>query len=249
MKNTFYKVAWIAAVSISSLFFIIPAHAVTIPVDANMLLRVINQQRQSNNLPPFRMNATLNIAATSRLTDMQSRNYFGHTSPDGMQPWDFIEQAGYRYKSSGENLAKDYLTADDMVNAWLTSDTHRTNLLSNVFTEIGIASEKINGHAITVALFALPFSTSPSETIVNEPITSQPIVAGVQTTVPSQTDVTPQIDSGLSYKTNASIPDLPPILNNQPSTKTTSPLALISSIILSLGVLALTSWWVLAAMI
>lgn len=39
----------------------------------------------------------------------------------------------------GENLAKGYETAEDVVNAWMESPDHRKNILSNNFTTMAVS--------------------------------------------------------------------------------------------------------------
>jgi hypothetical protein len=86
--------------------------------------------------------------------------YWSHTAPDGEEPWDFIHEAGYSYKTAGENLARDFSSTGEMFDAWMASPTHRENILNGQFQEIGIAvvSGTLSGFQTTlvVQMFGTP---------------------------------------------------------------------------------------------
>ena len=103
------------------------------------LLNVTNQKRQANGLPPLSMNGNLANAASMKAQDMFAKNYWAHISPDGTTPWYFIKTAGYEYLYAGENLARGFTTANEVVDAWMASPSHKANLLSPNYTEIGFA--------------------------------------------------------------------------------------------------------------
>jgi hypothetical protein len=50
-----------------------------------------------------------------------------------------MKEAGYEYQVAGENLARDFGTTPDMMEAWMASPTHRANIVNPKYTEIGIA--------------------------------------------------------------------------------------------------------------
>lgn len=85
---------------------------------------------------------------------MVAKSYWAHFAPDGKTPWDFVRQAGYNFTAAGENLARDFGGVDPMISAWLASPTHRENLLSSNFTEIGVgvAEGVIAGKSTTVVV-------------------------------------------------------------------------------------------------
>ena len=87
-------------------------------------------------------------SALAKALDMKEKDYFEHVSPEGLQPWFFVEQAGYKYKTVGENLAEGYFSAESVHEAWMGSEGHRKNILSGDFNEIGVAVLEIeqDGH-------------------------------------------------------------------------------------------------------
>lgn len=99
----------------------------------------INVERTQAGLPALSTNALLSSAAQAKAADMFARQYWAHTSPEGTEPWWFINQAGYPYTSAGENLARDFMHTEPMVAAWMASPTHRANVLSEKYQETGVA--------------------------------------------------------------------------------------------------------------
>lgn len=108
-------------------------------ISSDDLLVITNQKRQENGLPPLSMNSSLAQAAQRKADDMFAKNYWAHIAPDGTTPWYFIKSSGYEYVYAGENLARGYTTSSDVINAWMASPSHRENMLSPNYKEIGFA--------------------------------------------------------------------------------------------------------------
>jgi len=102
-----------------------------------VLADLTNQERQTQNLPTLTVNSLLNEAAEMKATDMATKGYFAHTSPDGKTPWYWLEQVGYQYQYAGENLAVNFTDSKDVTEAWMASPTHRDNIIKENYTEIG----------------------------------------------------------------------------------------------------------------
>ncbi len=92
----------------------------------------VNAIRIENNLNPLDENTELKNAANIRATEITLN--FSHTRPDGSDWYTVDENIVY-----GENLARGYETAEDVVNAWMESPKHRKNILSNKFTTMAIS--------------------------------------------------------------------------------------------------------------
>jgi hypothetical protein len=103
------------------------------------VIRLTNIEREKRGLQPLREDARLNDAAANKAENMYSENYWAHFSPSGKDPWGFIHQSGYKFSVAGENLAKNFYTPEEVVQAWMESPTHRDNLLSPKYVDIGIA--------------------------------------------------------------------------------------------------------------
>ncbi len=126
------------------------------------LLSSTNSQRTANGVSALSANGLLNSAAQAKANDMVNRNYWSHQTPDGQQPWIFITGAGYQYLSAGENLAYGFMTSSATVTGWMNSPSHRSNLLSGTFTEVGFGIANSadfvgNGpQTVVVAMYAKP---------------------------------------------------------------------------------------------
>lgn len=102
-----------------------------------VLADLTNAERQEQNLKTLTVSPILNQAAQMKATDMATKGYFAHTSPEGKTPWYWLEQAGYKYQYAGENLAINFSDSKDVTNAWMKSFTHRANIVKGNYTEIG----------------------------------------------------------------------------------------------------------------
>ena len=102
------------------------------------LLILTNQQRQSNNLNALTDNSELDQAAANKAADMFNKDYWAHNAPDGTTPWVFIKSAGYNYIYAGENLARGFNSAPDVITAWMNSPEHRANILQAGFRDQGM---------------------------------------------------------------------------------------------------------------
>lgn len=133
-------------------------------ITVDKLYELTNGQRQKNSLPPLQYNTLLEEAAKKKAQDMFAKNYWSHFAPDGTSPWDFINGSGYRYEYAGENLAKNFLFSQGVVDAWMNSPTHRENILKKNYTEVGyaIVNGVMNGEETTlvVQMFGTPLSPS-----------------------------------------------------------------------------------------
>lgn len=103
------------------------------------VVELTNLERSKAGLPNLKINPELSQAAQSKAADMIKRGYWSHNTPDGKEPWIFISQSGYSYLHAGENLARDYSSAESAVSAWMNSGSHRANMLNPNYQDIGVA--------------------------------------------------------------------------------------------------------------
>lgn len=138
----------------------------------NQVLLLTNESRVANGSGALSTNQYLNQAAQLKAEDMVINGYFSHTSPDGRKPWDFINRNLYPYLLVGENLAMNFITADDVHAALMASPSHRKNILNPKYTDIGIfvISGSIDGQEtnVLVEVFAYQNKSLGSQTIVVE---------------------------------------------------------------------------------
>lgn len=120
-------------------FVILPSSNYFAAVFASVLVDQTNGERQTEALNTLKTNPVLERAALMKAQDMASKGYFAHNSPEGKTPWYWFEQVGYNYAAAGENLAVNFVDSKDVTSAWMQSPTHRANIMSGNYTEIGIA--------------------------------------------------------------------------------------------------------------
>jgi hypothetical protein len=163
------------------------------------VIALTNQKRIAAGLNPVEENPILSQAALAKGTDMINKDYWAHVAPDGTQPWSFFINYGYSYRYAGENLARDFSNASSAVDAWMASPTHRDNLLSAKYREIGIGVVEGDLAGVDTTIIVQFFGTKYTDTIPVQPIaevpaatviptqTPAPTVAPTQTPVPTQT--------------------------------------------------------------
>lgn len=127
------------------IFFVSPALASEI--NAENIVKYVNEARAKEGFGNLEISAKLNDVAMAKVMDMVAYHYFAHTSPAGITPWYWFEKNGYNYTYAGENLAINFITAEDQQKAWMNSPTHRKNILNSNYKEIGVAVAvgKVNG--------------------------------------------------------------------------------------------------------
>jgi len=103
------------------------------------LLKYTNEERERDGEAPLRLSPVLSRAAYEKAEHMFEHDYWAHIAPDGTSPWDFVLGVGYDYAYAGENLAKSFNTSEEVVEAWYRSASHRENLLSKNYDEVGFA--------------------------------------------------------------------------------------------------------------
>ena len=90
--------------------------------------------------PPVRWNEMLAESSQRHSEDMARYDFFDHVNPrDGTHSWERVERAGYKYSTTGENIAAGYRNADEAVAGWIKSPGHCANLMNPAFTDMGAA--------------------------------------------------------------------------------------------------------------
>lgn len=217
---TAYAIAIIVVkVAVSGIAIVYPGPSTTSDLTQAQIIKLTNAARTSNGLKSLTANSALNAGALLKANDMLSKQYFAHISPTNVTPWYWFKKAGYNYTAAGENLAIDFTTSEDVVNAWLASPSHRKNLLNTQYKDIGVAvvDGKMNGvdSTVIVQFFGVPVTTKvtpkttttpkvttpvkpttpakPSSVAVASPV-KQPVL-GEQTVVTPDPPATPKITS------------------------------------------------------
>lgn len=148
-------------------------------ISSQRLLENTNKQRAANAKPALKMNDKLTAAAQAKANDMAKRNYWSHVTPEGQQPWTFVQQTGYAYQKAGENLAYGFNTSADTVTGWMNSKTHRDNLLDSSYSEVGFGYanvanfNKSGPETVVVAMYGQPPSAGAEHVVPGAITTSE----------------------------------------------------------------------------
>lgn len=131
-------------------------------INQQVLIELTNKKRAEQNLPALSENSLLDQAALAKAKNMFEENYWAHFAPSGKTPWNFISSSGYVFSVAGENLARNFYTSDEVVEAWMSSPSHRDNIVNSKYKEIGIGvlNGVLNGQETT--LVVQMFGTQPS---------------------------------------------------------------------------------------
>ena len=98
----------------------------------------VNAQRRTLRLPALVSRYELDVAAQRYAEDMFARDFYGHESPEGESVKDRVKKTGYVPRRVAENLAAGHTRVDQVMEGWMTSPTHRANIMHRHLREIGI---------------------------------------------------------------------------------------------------------------
>ena len=132
----------------------------TVELLAQEILRLTNEARRENGLPELTRNKALEEAAGEHSQEMRTLNYFSHTSPTagretarkrvqkfGVNPQMVAENI---FECSGYDLN---LVARFAVQSFLSSPSHRKNLMDGAVTHIGIGVCESQGSVSVTQVF------------------------------------------------------------------------------------------------
>jgi len=88
---------------------------------------------------PLKWDGALASAAASHSLDMAQRNYFDHRSPTGRTVSQRASASNYNWKTVGENIAGGDTSVDEVMQGWLDSPDHCTNIMEPAFADVAVA--------------------------------------------------------------------------------------------------------------
>jgi len=170
----------ILKISITPFFAFAPKNIFFADVVQSTLIQYTNEERESLGLSALKENPVLTEAAYLKAKDMLEKDYFAHYSPEGVSPWYWFKNVGYKYKIAGENLAIGFLDSAEVNQAWLDSPSHKANIINPSFKEMGIAVLAGNFQdqetTVVVQMFGNPqtetktLAEMPSEKSTEQPV-------------------------------------------------------------------------------
>lgn len=109
--------------------------------EEEQVVTLVNAARARIGCEPVRIDVKLRKAAQSHSKDMADRDYFDHTTPEGVGFAERIVAAGFP-NPGAENIARGQTSATQVMNGWMESDGHRANILNCQLTAIGVGLDK-----------------------------------------------------------------------------------------------------------
>ena len=153
-------------------------------VSASTVTALVNAERVEGGLTPLTTSAALTRAAQAKANDMAANGYFAHTSPEGRTFSYWIKDAGYAYKSVGENLAQGFTESDRTVEGWMNSSGHRTNIMATKYTQTGVATAVGTYEGKKTTFVVQLFGTPADEVAVAKPEPKKEAAKPVASTMP-----------------------------------------------------------------
>jgi len=108
------------------------------------ILQLMNAKRIEAGLKPLVLDNTLVQVARYKSNHMIQYNYFDHINPDGTKWTNWLQTIGYKYTTTGENIAYNTYDAVELFNQWWNSPGHRANMMNSSYTKVGIGVVKGN---------------------------------------------------------------------------------------------------------
>jgi uncharacterized protein YkwD len=81
-------------------------------------------------------------AAAAHSKDMADRDFFKHDTPEGVNPFQRMLNAGYKLGAGGETIAAGQNGIASVMNAWLKSSGHCNIIMSASYKEVGASCVK-----------------------------------------------------------------------------------------------------------
>lgn len=99
------------------------------------VVRIVNQKRSEAGVGPLSLSEDLCCCAQTRADEITYD--FSHFRPDGSECFSVLGQHGIYPHSSAENIAAGSQDPASVVEQWMNSTSHRSNMLNPVYTSIG----------------------------------------------------------------------------------------------------------------
>jgi len=101
------------------------------------LLTLTNTARSAAGLTPLQWHARLAQVAQQHADAMAQGGWFDHIDTLGRGVGERLLDAGFNYRFAGENISAGKATAQETLDWWLQSESHRNNILKAEFAYTG----------------------------------------------------------------------------------------------------------------
>ncbi len=106
------------------------------------VVRLVNEQRAGQGLSALTVDANLQKVAQVRAQEQTT--LFSHTRPNGTSCFTALDENDVAYMGAGENIAYGQTSAAQVMNDWMNSAGHKTNIMNPNFTKIGVGCYQDN---------------------------------------------------------------------------------------------------------
>ncbi len=136
-------------------------------ISAPTLIDQTNALRKSVGAKPLNETTALSEAAQAKANDMVTKNYWSPISPTGQSPWQVIQSNGYNFDTAGENLAYGFSDSSQLFSAWVSSESHKANMVNKDYDDVGFGIAKSDNYlgkgpeTVVVALYAADQKLGP----------------------------------------------------------------------------------------
>jgi len=126
-----------------------------------IIFELVNEVRTRHRLQPLSLDSKVTRAARLHSSDMSTRNYYGHNSPEGADAGERLNKAGVTWRGCAENIGRIKVwprflflgpvplpqpaarksvvdLAREAVDGWFQSEGHRTTMLDDSFSTTGV---------------------------------------------------------------------------------------------------------------
>lgn len=131
------------------------------------VLTLVNKERSKSGLTALKMDQSL--LETSMLRAAETSLYWSHTRPNGNDCFSASTMM------TAENIAVGSQTAANVMNLWMNSAGHRSNIMSSSSTTIGIGCVKVNGVYYWVQCFGRSSTANASASAYTDKTRSRTI--------------------------------------------------------------------------
>jgi hypothetical protein len=145
-----------------------PTHAQAPGSPEQSLLQLANEARAAHNLPPLQWDNALARAARAHLQLVVRNPQMLHQYPGEPDLLTRGANAGAKFSTISENIAGHGDTPESLQQIWMTTPTHRANLLNPNLNAVGIAVVQNQGLLFAVEDFARNVPTLTPEAVEHQ---------------------------------------------------------------------------------
>lgn len=102
------------------------------------IINLINLERAKESLPKLTEQSQLTQTARLHAEDMACNDFFSHESPANGGVVARVTAQGYAFSAIGEIIGAGYADSQSVIDGWMASADHKSNILNPDFTQIGV---------------------------------------------------------------------------------------------------------------